>query len=173
LRRRKRRPERLAHALASQGVRHSTRTLLPACEQQSGAAGADMQLEQLRQVAPDWHLPLLVALAVADGDHAPGEADVLDPELHQLGRTGAGFQQGLQHQPGPTILSVGLVQETQLLLDRQPVHAAAAFRRGTQAGPLAGGFEHRLALGIVHALADEDGGNGSGGTRDGGHAPRP
>jgi acetyl esterase/lipase len=58
-----------------------------------------MQLEQLGQVTPDRHFPLLVAFTVADGDHAPGEADVPDPELHQLGRAGAGFQQDLQHQP--------------------------------------------------------------------------
>jgi hypothetical protein len=34
---------------------------------------------------------------------------------------------------------------------------------------LAGGFEHGLALCVVDALAGEDGSNGSGGARDGGH----
>ena len=147
------------------------RPLLPAGKQRPGAAGADVQLKQLGQVAPDRHLPPLVALAVSDGEHTPGKADVLDPELHQLGRAGAGFQQGLQHQPGPAVLGVGLVEETQLLLDRKPVHAAATFGRGMQAGFLPGGLEHRLALGIVHALADEDGGDRRSGTLDGSHAP--
>lgn len=128
-----------------------------------------MQPEQLRQVAPDWHLPAPAALAALDRDHALGEAHVLDPELHQFGRAGAGFQQGLQHQPGPAVLGVSLVEEAQLLLDRQPVHAAAALGRGAQAGPCPGGFEHGLALGIVHPLAHEHGGDGGGGAREGGH----
>jgi len=89
------------------------------------------------------------------GDHALNQADVLDPELHQLGRAGAGLQPGLQHQSGPAFLGVGLVEEAQLLLDCQPVHAAAAFGRGTQAGALPGGFEHRLALGVAYALTDK------------------
>ncbi len=125
----------------------------------------------MRQVTPDRHLAALAALAVADGDDALSQADVLDPKLDQFGRAGAGLQQGLQHQPGPAVLGVGLVEEAQLLLDRQPVHAAAAFGRGTQAGPLPGGFEHRVALGVVHALTDEDGGDGGSSTLDGGHAP--
>jgi hypothetical protein len=86
-----------------------------------------VQPQQLRQIAPDRHLPALATLALADGDHALGEADVLDPELHQFGRSGAGFQQGLQHQAGAAVLCVGLVQEAQLLLDVQPVDAAAAW----------------------------------------------
>ena len=159
----------LADALAGQGVRHGAGTCLPAGEQRPGPAGADVQAEQLRQVAPDRHLAALAALALLDRDHALGEADVLDPELHQLGRAGAGLQQGLQHQPGPAVLGVGLVEKAHLLLDRQPVHAAAALGRGAQAGPRPGGFEHGLALGVVHALAHEHGGDGGGGTRDGGH----
>ena len=71
----------------------------------------------------------------ADSNHAFGEADVLDPELHQLGRAGTGLQQSLYHQPSSAVLGVGLVEKAQLLLDRQPVHAAAAFGRGTQTGP--------------------------------------
>ena len=64
---------------------------------------------------------------MADRDYALREADVLDPKLNQFGGTGAGFQQGLQHQPGPAVLGVGLVQKAQLVLDREPVDAAAAF----------------------------------------------
>jgi len=138
----------------------------------SGSARrADVQAEQLGQVAPDRHLAALATLAVLDRDHALGEADVLDPELHQLGRAGAGLEQGLQHQPGLAALGVSLIEKAQLFLDREAVHAAAAFGRGMQAGPLPGGFEHRLALGVVHALADEDGGNCGSSTLDGGHAP--
>ena len=64
---------------------------------------------------------------MADGDDAFGEADILDAMLHQLRCTGAGFRQGLQHLPNLSFLGVGLVQEAQLLLDCEPVHAAAAF----------------------------------------------
>jgi hypothetical protein len=46
----------------------------------------------------------------------------------------------LQHQPGATVLGVGLVKETQLFLDAQPVDATAPLRRGPQAGALPGGF---------------------------------
>ena len=63
------------------------------------------------------------------------------------------------------------IEEPQFLLDRQPVDAAAAFGRCAQPGALPGGSEHGLALGVVHALADEDGGDGGGGARDGGHDP--
>ena len=140
--------------------------MLAAGEQGPGPAGANVQLKQLCQVAPDWDLPALTALAVLDRDHALGQADVFDPKLDQLGRAGAGFQKGLQHQPGLAASSVSLVQEAQLLLDRQPVHAAAALGHRTQAGACPGGFEHGLALGVVNALADEHGGDGGGGTRD-------
>src|SRR4051812_26426235 len=34
--------------------------------------------EQLRQLTPDRHLPPLIAFAMADGDHALRQADVLD-----------------------------------------------------------------------------------------------
>ena len=88
-------PDNLAHALAGQHVGRRAGSLLSAGKQRSGAAGADVQLKQLGQVAPDRHLPPLVALAVADSNHAFGEADVLDPELHQLGRAGTGLQQSL------------------------------------------------------------------------------
>ena len=53
----------LADALAGQGVRHGAGTLLAAGEQRPGPAGADVQPEQLRQVAPDRHLASLAALA--------------------------------------------------------------------------------------------------------------
>ena len=118
-----------------------------------------MQPEQLGQFTPDRHFPPLVAFAMADGDHALGQADVLDPELDQLGGAGAGFQQGLQHQPDAPALRVGLVEEAQLLLDRQPVHAAATFRGRMQASTLPGSLEHGLALGVIDALTDEDGGD--------------
>ena len=64
-----------------------------------------------------------------------------------------------------------IIEEPQFLLNRQPVDAAAAFGRCAQAGALPGGFEDRLALGVVDPLADEDGGNGGGGALGGGHEP--
>ena len=88
-----------------------------------------------RRIGTSRRLP---PLPLADRDHALGEADVLDPELDQLGGPGAGLQQGLQHQPGPAALGIGLVEEAQLLLDRQPVDAAAPLGRGAQAGSLPG-----------------------------------
>ena len=126
-----------------------------------------MQPKQLRQVTPDRHFPVLAALAAADRDHALGEADILDPELDQFGGAGTGLQQGLQHQPGTSALGIGLVEEAQFLLDRQPLDARPTLGRSMQAGTLPGGFEHRLALRVVHPLADEDGGDGGGDTCDG------
>lgn len=157
----------LAHTLPVQRIQCRPGPVLPAGEKRPSSAGTDVQPEQLRQVTPDRHLAALATPALADRDHALGEADVLDPELDQLGRAGAGFQQGLQHQPDPAVLGVSLVEEAQLLLDRQPVHAVAALGCGVQAGPRPGGFKHGLALGVVDALADEHGGDGSG-TRHGG-----
>jgi hypothetical protein len=54
--------------------------------------------------------------------------DILYTKLHKLGGSGAGFQQRLQHQPGAAALGVGLVEETQFLLDGQPIDTAAMFR---------------------------------------------
>ena len=161
----------LTDALAGQHMRRWSRTLLTAREQRPGPPRADVQPQQLRQVTPDRHLPALATLALADGDHTLDETDILDPELHQFGGPGAGLQQGLQHQASATVLGIGLIKETQLLLDRQPVDATASFRRSTQAGALARGFEDSLALRVVDILAHEDSGNGSGGAFDGGHAP--
>src|SRR5437588_8415868 len=134
-------------------------TPLPAGEERARAAGADVQPQQLGELAPDRHLPPLAALAAADDDHPLGEADVLDPELDQLGDPRPGLEQGLQHEPGPPALGVGLVGEPQLLLERQPIDGAAALGRGEEAGLAAGGFEHRLALRVVGALAGANGGD--------------
>ncbi len=164
-------PDDLADALAGQHMRRWPRALLAAGEQRPGAAGADVQPQQLRQFPPHRHLSAFATLAVTDRDHALDEADILDPELHQFGGTGAGLQQGLQHQAGPPTFCVGLIEEAQFLLDGQPVDAAAPFGRSMQAGALPGGFEHFLALGVVDPLADEDGGDGSRGTRNGDHNP--
>jgi hypothetical protein len=119
----------------------------------------------------DRRLPTLSALALADRDHPFHKADVLDPELYQFGRAGAGLQQGLQHQPGAAALRIGLIKKPQFLLDRQPTDAAAPLGRSPQTGALPGGSEHRFALGIVDPVACEDGGNGGCGSRDGGHGP--
>jgi hypothetical protein len=61
-----------------------------------------------------------------------------------------------------------MIEEAQLFLHREAVHAAAA-RRRPQPGLLPGGFEDRLALGVIQALADEDGGDSGSGTREGSH----
>ena len=119
-----------------------------------------MQGQQPRELGPDRHLAPLAALAVLDGDHALGEADVLDPQGHELGDPGAGLEQGLHHQPDLAALGVGLVDEAQLLLQAQPGRGAAPlFGRGLSPALLAGGFEHRLGLEIVEPLAGEEGGD--------------
>ena len=69
----------LADPLARQHVWCWPRTFLTAGEQRSCPPRADVQPQQLRQVAPDRHFPALAALALADRDHALGEADILDP----------------------------------------------------------------------------------------------
>ena len=159
----------LADPLARQHVGCWPRTFLTAGEQRPGPPCADMQPQQLRQVAPDRHFSPLSALALADGDHALDEADILDTKLHELGGSGAGFQQCLQHQPGSAVLGVRLVEKAQLFLDGQPIDAAPTFRRGPQPGARSGGFEDGFALRVVHALTHENGGDGGGGLFDGGH----
>ena len=161
----------LADPLARQHVWRWPRTFLTAGEQRSSPPRADMQPQQLRQVAPDRHLPALSALALADGDHALDEADILDTKLHQLGSPGAGLQQRLQHQPGAAVLGVGLVEKAKFFLNCQPIDAAAMFRGRPQPGALPGGFEDGLALRVVHALAHEDGGDSGGDAFDRGHDP--
>src|SRR5215208_6656050 len=148
-------------------MRHWAGAPLTTGEQRPGSPGADMEPEQLGQFAPDRHFPPFVAFAVTDGDDALGQADVLDPELYQLGGAGAGFQQGLQHQPDAPALRVGLVEEAQFLLDCQPFHAAAMFRGSMQASTLPGSPEHGLALGVIDAFTDENGGDCFRGARNG------
>jgi hypothetical protein len=52
----------------------------------------------------------LAAFALADGDYALNEADILDPQLHQLRDFGTSFRQRLQHQPGAAVPGVGGVR---------------------------------------------------------------
>ena len=156
-------------------MRHRARALLPAREQRTRPAAADVQPQELGELAADRHLAPPAALAAADDDHPLSEADVLDPQLDQLGDPGPGLEQGLQHQPGPPAPGVGLVDEPEFLFEREAVDRAAAVGRCPEPGLLAGGFEHRLALLIVDALAGEDGGDGRGDARDaarGGFADR-
>lgn len=161
----------LANALAGQRMRHRSRALLAACEQRSGPAGADVKPEELGKFAADRHLALLSALAIADNHDTLGKADIRDPQLDQLGSPHAGFEQGLQHHPGSAILSIGAIEKAQLLLDREPVDAATGRGRRSQPGLLSGGFENRLALGVIETLADEDGGDRAGGSGEGSHGP--
>ena len=65
---------------------------------------------------------------------------------------------------------IGLIDEPQLFLDRQAVDRGAAIGRRLQAGPLPGSFEHRLALKVVEALPDQDGGDRRDGAFDRTHA---
>src|SRR5277367_699401 len=141
----------LAHPLARQHVWCWTRTFLAADEQRPGPPRANVQPKQLRQVTPDRHLPALSALALMDGDHALGQADILDTKLDKLRGPGAGLQQRLQHQPGTAVASVGLIEEAELFFNCQPIDAAAMFRDRPQTGALPRGFEDGLALRVVYA----------------------
>jgi hypothetical protein len=161
----------LADPLARQHVWCWLGTFLTAGEQRPCPPRADMQPKQLRQVAPDRHLPALSALALTDGDQALGQADILDAKLHQFRGPGACLQQRLQHQPGTAVVSVGLIEEAELFFNCQSIDAAAMFRGRPQPGAFPRGFEDSLALRIVHALAHEDGGDRGGGALDGGHEP--
>ncbi len=102
---------------------------------------------------------------------APVLDSTLDPQLDQLGDPGPGLEQGLQHQPGPPAPGVGLVDEPEFLFEREAVDRAAAVGRSPEPGLPAGGFEHRLALLIVDALAGEEGGDGVGDPFDAAHDP--
>jgi len=98
----------LTHPLARQHMGCRTRTFLAADEQGPGPPRANVQPKQLRQVAPDRHLSALSALALTDGDHALGQADILDAKLDKLRGPGPGLQQRLQHQPGAAVARVGV-----------------------------------------------------------------
>ena len=102
-----------------------------------------MQPQQLRQFAPDRHLAALGAFAAANRHDALAETNILDTQLHQLRGPYAGLEQRLQHDAG------------------------APFSGRAQAGTLACRFEHRLALRIVDALADQDAGDRGGGAFEG------
>src|SRR3954471_14967170 len=160
----------LADPLAGVDIRRGPGSSLAAGEQRTGAADANMQLEQLGELAPDRHLPALASLAPANDDDSLGEADVLGPDLDKLRHARASLQQGLQQKPGPAAPDIGLIDEPQLFLDGQAVDRGAAIGRRLQAGPLPGGFEHRLALKIVEALPDQDGGDRRDGAFDRPHA---
>src|SRR3954465_2028191 len=88
-------PNDLADTLAGQAARARARSPLTAGEQRPRPPRTDMQPQQLRQIAPDRHLPAPVALAVADPHHTLSKADILDSELHQFGGASTGLQQGL------------------------------------------------------------------------------
>src|SRR4051812_42423014 len=149
----------LADPLAGVDIRRGPGSSLATGEQRTGAADTNMQLEQLGELAPDRHFPALASLAPPDDDDTLGEADVLGPDLDKLRHARASLQQGLQQKPGPAAPDIGLIDEPQLFLDGQAVDRGAAIGRRLQAGPLPGGFEHRLALKIVEALPDQDGGD--------------
>src|SRR5215212_10211679 len=86
----------LADPLAGVDARRGPGSSLAAGEQRTGAADANMQLEQLRELAPDRHFPALASLTPANDDDPLGEADVLGPDLDKLRYAGASLQQGLQ-----------------------------------------------------------------------------
>jgi hypothetical protein len=159
----------LADPLARQHVWRWPGTFLTADEQRSRASCTDMQPQQLRQVTPDRHLPALATLALTDGNHALGEADILDAKLHQLRGPGAGFQQRLQHQSGSAVLGVSLVEKAKFFLNGQPIDATAMFRGCPKARALPGSFENGFALRVVHSFPHEDGGDSGGGAFDRGH----
>ena len=109
------------------------------------------------------NLTALGSLTASNRNDPLGQADILDPQLHQLRGPHAGLQQGLQHETRAAVLGIGVIEKAQFFFDREPVHATATRGRGVQSGAFAGDFEHGFALRIVDALADEDGGNGGGG----------
>jgi len=62
-----------------------------------------------------------------------------------------------------------LIEEAELFFNCQPIHTAAMLRGRPQPGALPGSFEDSLALRVVHAIGNEDGGDRGGGLFDGGH----
>ena len=149
----------LADALPGVDPRPGSSALLPAGEQRAGAALADVQGQEPGELGPDRHLAPLAALAVLDGDHPLGKADVLDPEGGELRDPGSGLEQGLHHQPDLAASGVGLVDEAQLLLEAQPGGRALPRLGRLEPGLLARGLEHRLGLQVVEPLAGEEGGD--------------
>src|SRR4051794_6229454 len=156
----------LADPLARVDVWSGSHPLLPAREQRAGPAPADVQDEQPGEFRADRHLPPLAALALLDDDHAFGEADVLDPQRHELRHPGAGFQQGLHHQANLTALAIGMFDEAQFLLEAQPGRAATFSSGWLETGLPAGGPEDRLGLLIIKPLAGNESGDLSGNPLD-------
>jgi hypothetical protein len=119
-------------------------TFLTAGKQRSRPSRANMEPQQLRQVSRDRYLPVLSTVALANGDDALNQADILDTKQHQLGSSGAGFQQRLQHQTGAAILSVPPVEGAKSFLNGQPIDFAPMFRDRPKPGALPGSFEMAL-----------------------------
>jgi hypothetical protein len=139
----------LANTLAGQHVRRWTMALLPAGEQGPNSARADMQPEQLRQFPSDWHFASFPTLAPVDGDHPLRQADILDPQVDQLGGSGAGLQQSLPHQSDPTAHGISLVDEAQPSRSFRPV-----FSKGEQDRSGSGQSQHAhrgLAVRLLRA----------------------
>jgi hypothetical protein len=138
----------LADALPGVDPRSAALARLPAQEQRPGPAAADVQAQEPGELGPDRHLPPLAALAVLDGDHALGEADVLDPQGHELGDPGPGLEQGLLYleTKWASLVSYGLTVD--LLKEVLPVGAttnAETIRRQL----------HRVAARADTGLGDE------------------
>ena len=95
----------LADALA--GVRaRAAAALLAAEEQRSRTPVADVHGEQPGEFGPDRDLAALAALAVLHGDRPLPETDILDPQGHEFGDPGAGFERGLHHQAGSPVAGI-------------------------------------------------------------------
>ena len=86
-----------------------------------------MHCEQPGELRTERNLSAFAALAALDGDHALAETDMLDPQGHELGDTGARFQQGLDHEAGLAVAGIGSIDEPELFLERQAGGCGASF----------------------------------------------
>lgn len=162
-------PDDLADALPTVAIGKWSLAALPALGQRTDTPGVDVKSERLGQFLADRHLVAFRSFAAQDDDDALRQTDILDAKTRELGNPQAGFQQCLKQQPRCAARLVGIIDEGQFLLDRQPVDRGSLFWRCGQAGLYPRVFDRRLAL-VVDPIPDQDGGDGTCGAIDRTHS---
>jgi hypothetical protein len=118
-----------------------------------------VQAEKSGELGADRHFPPFAALAVLDDHHPFNEADILDPERHELRDPSARLQKRLHHHSHLTAVGVGMLDEEQLLLERQSRRRSPVLLGRFQSDLAAGCLEHGLGLSVVEPFPGDQGRN--------------
>jgi hypothetical protein len=85
------------------------------------------------------------------------EADVLDPERHELRDPSACLQKRLHHYPDLAAPGIGMLDEEQFLLERQSCRRSPVLFGRFQSGLAAGRLEHGPGLIVVEPFPGDQG----------------